>query len=43
MNTDFDTAVRKRPVNLTLNENLVSQAKLLNAKFGSIADEYSSL
>jgi len=38
----FDTAIRKRPVNLTLNENLVSQAKLLNAKSGSIADEYSS-
>jgi len=41
MKTDYDPSAPKRPVNLTLNESLMSQAKALTDNLS--ADEYSSL
>jgi antitoxin CcdA len=38
MKTDFDSSARKRPVNLTLNESLVSQAKLLTDNLSSVVE-----
>jgi antitoxin CcdA len=38
MKADFDPAARKRPVNLTLNEDLVSQAKLLTDNLSSVVE-----
>jgi post-segregation antitoxin (ccd killing protein) len=55
MKKGFNALARKRPVNLTLNEYLVRQAKAkaveaaaaawnrFNSDSGSIADQYSSL
>jgi antitoxin CcdA len=42
MKADFDTAVRKRPVNLTLNENLVSQAKSLTDNLSGVVESLLS-
>lgn len=38
MKIDSDPAARKRPVNLTLNENLVSQAKSLTDNLSAVVE-----
>jgi len=38
LKNEFDPATRKRPVNLTLNENLVSQAKSLTDNLSSVVE-----
>ena len=38
MKPDFDTSARKRPVNLTLNESLVTQAKLLTDNLSGVVE-----
>jgi antitoxin CcdA len=38
MKTDFDPSARKRPVNLTLNESLVSQAKSLTDNLSAVVE-----
>jgi post-segregation antitoxin (ccd killing protein) len=38
MKTDFDIASRKRPVNLTLSEDLVSQAKSLTDNLSGVVE-----
>jgi antitoxin CcdA len=38
MKTDFDPLARKRPVNLTLNESLVSQAKSLTDNLSGVVE-----
>ncbi len=38
MKADFDSAARKRPVNLTLNEDLVSQAKSLTDNLSGVVE-----
>ena len=38
MKSDFDPAARKRPVNLTLNEGLVNQAKSLTGNLSSVVE-----
>jgi antitoxin CcdA len=42
MKTEADTAVRKRPVNLTLNENLVIQAKSLTDNLSGVVESLLS-
>jgi antitoxin CcdA len=42
MKTDFDPAARKRPVNLTLNESLVSEAKLLTDNLSGVVESLLS-
>jgi antitoxin CcdA len=42
MKTEFDTAARKRPVNLTLNEDLVSQAKSLTDNLSAVVESLLS-
>jgi len=38
MKSDFDAAARKRPVNLTLNEDLVNQAKGLTDNLSQVVE-----
>ena len=38
MKTDLDPSARKRPVNLTLNENLVNQARSLTDNLSSVVE-----
>jgi antitoxin CcdA len=38
MKADFDAAARKRPVNLTLNEDLVNQAKGLTDNLSQVVE-----
>jgi len=38
MKATFNTAARKRPVNLTLNEDLVSQAKLMTDNLSGVVE-----
>jgi antitoxin CcdA len=38
MTAAFDLAARKRPVNLTLNEDLVSQAKTMTGNLSSVVE-----
>jgi antitoxin CcdA len=38
MKADFDAGARKRPVNLTLNEDLVSQAKSLTDNLSGVVE-----
>jgi antitoxin CcdA len=38
MNSIFDTDARKRPVNLTLNEDLVSQAKAMTDNLSAVVE-----
>lgn len=38
MKADYDVKARKRPVNLTLNEDLVSQAKKLTANLSGVVE-----
>ncbi len=38
MKADYDVEARKRPVNLTLNEDLVSQAKKLTANLSGVVE-----
>ena len=38
MKNDFDPAARKRPVNLTLNESLVSEAKSLTDNLSGVVE-----
>jgi antitoxin CcdA len=38
MKADFNLAARKRPVNLWLNEDLVSQAKMMTANLSSVVE-----
>jgi antitoxin CcdA len=38
MKADFDTTARKRPVNLTLNEDLVSQAKSMTDNLSGVVE-----
>ena len=38
MATDYDMEARKRPVNLTLNEDLVSQARTLTDNLSSVVE-----
>jgi antitoxin CcdA len=38
MKSDFDTSARKRPVNLTLNESLVTQAKSLTDNLSGVVE-----
>jgi len=38
MKVDFDPSSRKRPVNLTLNESLVSQAKSLTDNLSGVVE-----
>jgi antitoxin CcdA len=42
MKTDFDPAARKRPVNLTLNESLVSEAKSLTNNLSGVVESLLS-
>jgi len=42
MKTDFNAAARKRPVNLTLNEDLVSQAKSLTDNLSGVVESLLS-
>ena len=42
MKTDFDTAARKHPVNLTLNESLVNQAKSLTDNLSGVVESLLS-
>jgi antitoxin CcdA len=38
MKSDFDATARKRPVNLTLNEDLVSQAKSMTDNLSGVVE-----
>ena len=38
MKTDYDTGARKRPVNLTLNEDLISQARELTGNLSNVVE-----
>ncbi len=38
MKANFDTGARKRPVNLTLNEDLVSQAKSMTNNLSGVVE-----
>jgi antitoxin CcdA len=38
MKSDYDATARKRPVNLTLNESLVSEAKLLTNNLSGVVE-----
>jgi antitoxin CcdA len=38
MKADFDVGARKRPVNLTLNEDLVSQAKSMTENLSGVVE-----
>jgi antitoxin CcdA len=38
MSADFDATARKRPVNLTLNEDLVSQAKSMTDNLSGVVE-----
>jgi antitoxin CcdA len=38
MKSDFDATARKRPVNLTLNEDLVSQAKSMTDNLSAVVE-----
>jgi len=38
MKADFDTTARKRPVNLTLNEDLVTQAKSMTDNLSGVVE-----
>jgi antitoxin CcdA len=42
MKANFDTSARKRPVNLTLNEDLVSQAKSMTDNLSSVVESLLS-
>jgi antitoxin CcdA len=42
MKSDHDAATRKRPVNLTLNEDLVSQAKSLTDNLSGVVESLLS-
>jgi antitoxin CcdA len=42
MKTGFNTAARKRPVNLTLNEDLVSHAKSMTDNLSSVVESLLS-
>jgi antitoxin CcdA len=42
MKSNFDAAARKRPVNLTLNEDLVSQAKNLTDNLSGLVESLLS-
>lgn len=42
MKANFNTAARKRPVNLTLNEDLVSQAKLMTDNLSAVVESLLS-
>ena len=42
MKSDYDAAARKRPVNLTLNEDLVSQAKSLTDNLSGVVESLLS-
>jgi antitoxin CcdA len=42
MKSGFDTAARKRPVNLTLNEDLVSQAKSMTDNLSGVVESLLS-
>lgn len=42
MKTDFNPAARKRPVNLTLNEALVSRAKSMTANLSATVESLLS-
>ena len=38
MKTDYDTTARKRPVNLTINEDLISQARELTGNLSNVVE-----
>lgn len=42
MSSDYDAAARKRPVNLTLNEDLVNQAKGLTDNLSQVVESLLS-
>jgi antitoxin CcdA len=42
MKADFDVGARKRPVNLTLNEDLVSQAKSMTDNLSGVVESLLS-
>jgi antitoxin CcdA len=42
MKSDYDVAARKRPVNLTLNEDLVNQAKSLTDNLSQVVESLLS-
>jgi antitoxin CcdA len=42
MKSDYDTAARKRPVNLTLNEDLVNRAKGLTDNLSQVVESLLS-
>ena len=42
MKANFNTAARKRPVNLTLNEDLVSQAKSMTDNLSGVVESLLS-
>jgi post-segregation antitoxin (ccd killing protein) len=42
MKSDYDVSARKRPVNLTLNEDLVSQAKDLTDNLSQVVESLLS-
>jgi antitoxin CcdA len=42
MTSDYDAAARKRPVNLTLNEDLVNQAKGLTDNLSQVVESLLS-
>jgi len=42
MKSNYDAAARKRPVNLTLNEDLVSQAKSLTDNLSGVVESLLS-
>jgi antitoxin CcdA len=42
MKSNYDTAARKRPVNLTLNEDLVNQAKDLTDNLSQVVESLLS-
>ena len=43
MKSDYDVAARKRPVNLTLNEDLVNQAKGLTDNLSQVVESLLSV
>ena len=43
MKSDYDVAARKRPVNLTLNEDLVNQAKGLTDNLSQLVESLLSV
>jgi antitoxin CcdA len=43
MNSGYDVAARKRPVNLTLNEDLVNQAKGLTDNLSQVVESLLSV